>query len=68
MSNIEKIINSFGGMTAMARALGHKHPTTIQGWKVANHIPHWRYAEIEQAANSNGIDIPHLPKSSQKAG
>lgn len=39
MTHVEIIIERFGGMTALARALGHKNPTTVQGWKVRGIIP-----------------------------
>lgn len=58
MSIIEKIIVAFGGLTATGRALGHKNPTTVQGWKDAGRIPHWRHAEIIAAANREGVTLP----------
>jgi len=55
MTNVENIIQKFGGMSAMAKALGHKNPTTVQGWKNANRIPPWRFHEINEAAKAAGI-------------
>lgn len=46
----------------MARSLGHKNPTTVQGWKESGRIPHWRFHEIEQAAKANNIDVTGLLK------
>lgn len=58
MTYVETIISKFGGLRAMAKALGHKHPTTVQGWKVSGRIPSWRMAEIREAANIAGIELP----------
>lgn len=35
---IPEIIDDLG-MTALSRALGHRWPTTVQGWKVREAIP-----------------------------
>ncbi len=55
---IEKLIENFGGMSAMARLLGHKNPTTVQGWKQKKRIPEWRMKEILTVAEKNNIPIP----------
>ncbi|SNZ21691.1 hypothetical protein SAMN06265368_4816 [Cohaesibacter gelatinilyticus] len=44
----------------MARALGHKHPTTIQGWRDKDRIPHWRWDEVKKAARRKKIKISDL--------
>lgn len=33
------IIDLFGGASALARMLGHRNPTTVQGWYVRDKIP-----------------------------
>lgn len=60
MKNVNKIIELFGGLTAMSRALGHKHPTTVQGWKESNRIPSWREHEINAAAKKLKIKLKDL--------
>lgn len=60
MTHVEQIITQFGGLSAMAKALGHKNPTTVQGWKNANKIPDWRFHEIEKAAEEQKISLPKL--------
>jgi hypothetical protein len=50
------IIEKFGGVVKMARAMGHKHPTTVQGWK-AKGIPSRRFEEILRVAEVNHINI-----------
>lgn len=54
----DKIIQAFGGLSAMSRALGHKHVTTVHGWKVRGRIPSWRWPEIREAAEAQGIELP----------
>jgi len=58
MSKADEIIQVFGGLTKTARALGHKHCTTVQGWRKSGNIPDWREDEILRAADSEGF----LPK------
>ena len=60
MTDVKQIIERFNGLTAMSRKLGHKNPTTVQGWKESNRIPHWRFHEIAQAAKAHKIDISDL--------
>ncbi len=55
---IEQFIKNFGGMSAMARLLGHKNPTTVQGWKQKKRIPEWRMKEVLAVAEKNNILIP----------
>ncbi|WP_430739019.1 carph-isopro domain-containing protein [Sphingomonas paeninsulae] len=39
MSNFRDLIASRGGIRPLARALGHKNPSTVQGWWERNSIP-----------------------------
>lgn len=57
MNNIEPVIEMFGGITALARALGHKYPTTVQGWKKRGKIPEKQRASVLKAAKANGIEL-----------
>ena len=63
MENVDLIINRFGGLSAMAKALDHKHPTTVQGWKKSGRIPSWRVHEVEEAAKAKNIELPSLQDS-----
>lgn len=54
-----KIINQFGGLRAMAAALGHENPTTVQGWKVRGRIPSQQIPNVIEAAKGKGIEITH---------
>ncbi len=52
MNQAERIIERFGSMMALSRALGHRHPTTVQGWKNRGIIPARRQAEVLAAARA----------------
>jgi hypothetical protein len=53
-----EIINAFGGVSKLAKALGHRNVTTVDGWKRSGRIPDWRKFEICQAAELAGIGLP----------
>lgn len=53
----ERIINKFGGINAMARALGHKNASTVQGWKDRGTIPAKQHQPVWEAAQARGIEI-----------
>lgn len=48
---VADLIRAFGGLTAMARALGHAHVSTVQGWGERGRIPPWRMYEIRDYVN-----------------
>lgn len=50
MSPASVVIEKFGSLSALSRALGHKHPTTVQGWVERQRIPYWHWKAIEVAA------------------
>ena len=55
----ERIIEKFGGLTALANALGHRYPTTVQGWKERGSIPSKRQGEVLAAARR--LNVPVSP-------
>lgn len=57
MSQSEQIIAKFGGITALSRALGHKHPSTVQGWKERGFIPANRQEEVLGKAREAGVEL-----------
>lgn len=57
MTSTDHIIAKFGSISALARALGHKHSSTVQGWKEKGIIPPRRYEEILRAARATGIEL-----------
>ena len=38
MKDAREAIEALGGLTAVARALGHRNPTTVQKWSASNRI------------------------------
>lgn len=60
MSQAEIIIERFGGITALSQALGHKHPSTVQGWRDRGIIPVRRQAELLKLAKR--MEIPLSPE------
>lgn len=54
----DQVIEAFGGLTATAKALGHKHVTTVHGWRTTGRIPRWRYPELRDAAARLGKTLP----------
>ncbi len=57
MTQAERIIEKFGGLTALAKALGHRNPTTVQGWKDRGFIPSSRQQEVLNLALVLGVDL-----------
>ena len=53
----ENIISKLGGITAAARVLGHRNPTTVQGWMERGFIPAHRQEEVLIGARGAGIDL-----------
>ena len=55
----KKIIESFGGVRYLQRALKHKHHTTVQAWYYANDgqgkIPRWHWDAVLDAAKKRRI-------------
>lgn len=51
------IINKFGGVTEMSRALGHPNRTTVKHWEHTKQIPRWRWHEVLAAARSKRMGL-----------
>ena len=67
MNYVRNIVDEFGGMTPMSKALGHRHPTTVQGWLNSGRIPRWRRHEVKVAADREGVDIAKFMNESEVA-
>jgi DNA-binding transcriptional regulator YdaS (Cro superfamily) len=65
MSNlsVSETIQKFGGVCKMARVLGLRYPSIIQGWKERDKIPEWRMTLIYQKAEENNIDLNTSPEA-----
>lgn len=55
MSQSERIIGVFGGLTKLANALGHKNVTTVQGWKARGFVPARQQPLVLEAARKAGV-------------
>jgi len=58
MTSALEIINAFGGVSKLAKALGHRNVTTVDGWKRSGRIPEWRRREIVEAADRESVTLP----------
>lgn len=57
MNHTQEIINKFGGLTSLSKMLGHKNPTTVQGWKERGIVPARQQIKLLKAARKHGIDL-----------
>lgn len=57
MTLIDRIIEHFGGLTALARALGHRNPTTVQGWRDRGRVPLEHIHQVVAVANERGMSL-----------
>lgn len=57
MTQADKIIQKFGGLTATSKALGHQNPTTVQGWKERGFIPMRQLPRLIEAAKRKEIAL-----------
>ncbi len=58
MSYASRIIERFGGTTALARAIDPNFPpSTVQYWGEIGHIPAKRHPVVMEAARRKGIDL-----------
>lgn len=59
MTPVERIIDLFGGLAALSRALGHNNASTVQGWKERNSVPAARIPEVIAAGKLRGVDLSY---------
>ena len=64
MHHAQNIIQRFGGIRPLATALGHRNPTTVQGWKKRDFIPveHWPSIIALAKHKSIAIDLADLAR------
>lgn len=51
------VVDLFGGIHPLSRALGHKNPTTVQGWFERGVIPARQMPKVLAAARREGIEL-----------
>lgn len=56
--DVKKIVEQFGGLSSMTKAMGYKYPSVIQGWIQRNSIPEWRVDAVLTKASELGIILP----------
>lgn len=56
-AGITSIIDRLGGLTELAKALGHKNPTTVQGWKARGVIPIRHIPAVIEIGRAKGVDL-----------
>lgn len=57
MTQADHIIALFGGITSLSRILGHKHPTTVQGWKDRGLVPAKHHQTLIDVGRDNDVSI-----------
>ena len=55
--SIRQVIVSLGGISALARGLGHRNPSTVQGWWERDVIPAHQQAFVLEAARVAGLGL-----------
>ena len=67
---VDHVIEKFGGLHQMARALGHKWPTTVQGWRDRGTIPARHILSVVDAGKRVGLEFSTqdlLPQTESEA-
>lgn len=54
---VDRIIRKVGGLRRLAKALGHKNPSTVTGWRQRGRIPDWQKPKVMAAAKACGVEI-----------
>jgi hypothetical protein len=57
MNYSEKIIEKFGGIQPLRRALGHKNHTTVLYWKQSGTIPQKHWSDLLVLAKEQGVHL-----------
>ena len=57
MNKARQIVDKFGGQSALARILGHRNPSTVQGWMSRGVIPVRQLPAVIRAARDLGINV-----------
>ena len=57
-SAVDELLSLFGGLTGSRKALGERDDRTLNGWRKAGRIPHFRRFQVRGAAVECGIAIP----------
>ena len=56
MTYVDKIIDAFGGVRPLARAI-KQPPTTVSGWRKRGSIPDWQKVRVLDASRRYGVSL-----------
>lgn len=57
-TGITGVIDDLGGISQVAKDLGHRSHTSVQYWYQQNSLPRWRWAELSSLAEQRGVKMP----------
>lgn len=52
-----RIVDLFGGLTRLSSALGHRNPTTVQGWLVRGVVPVRQIPKVIAVGRKLGLEL-----------
>lgn len=58
LTAVQAAIVKLGGVSYVARNLGHRNHTTVQAWFKNSRIPHWRKREVSELASRLAVSLP----------
>ncbi len=56
--DIRTAIDELGGISQVAKDLGHRSHTSVQYWHRNNKLPRWRWSELSGLAKRRGVKMP----------
>lgn len=56
-SSVRRIVNLFGGLTRLSTGLGHRNPTTVQGWLVRGVVPVRQIPKVIAVGRKLGVEL-----------
>jgi len=63
LTPIQRLIVQLGGISRVAKELGHNNHTTVQAWFAKGTVPKWRRAELAFLASQHKKPIPQELRS-----
>lgn len=66
MSVVDRIVEHFdrlnggrGGLTAFSKAMDHKYPSTVQGWKERGTVPQKEIPSVIAVCAKHGLELDY---------
>jgi len=69
-NTIDRVIDAYGGLAGLARALGHRNSSTVQGWRNRGRVPITKIRDVIALAKAKGLEFTpgdFVPESSPPA-